>query len=754
MSEFDLIPARLEAGLPLSLEWLVRGGIPFLCLSLGQPGGGPEIPGLVSGGEAVEGPFEVVQSEGGWRFDWKGKTLLHSLGGPCQLEVGWEQLPGLKHRPGEELPPSHRQAIRWDWRLSEKTRLYGLGQRSLPLERRGTAPVNWTTDEPSGHGRTTDPLYQAHPLLWGCTPEGLWWAVFLVHSGYSRFDLGQDHPQRMSWLTLGSSLEIQIHAGSSPGELHASLRQLLPAPTPPPLWALGFHQSRWGYRDSGEITRLVEGFRQAQLPLDVVHLDIDHMQDYRSFTFSEERFPDPAGLLRGLAGEGVRVVTIIDPGLRFDPGRGYAPLESGLAGDHFLKSPSGAPVVAYCWPDEALFPDFSREGTRQWWAEQCAFYLELGVAGLWIDMNEPATFDRPFWKGGAQQLPLPLETPTGPPDQKGQIFADEHNLYGSHMACATHQSWQGRPTRPWVLTRSGFTGVAGQAWSWMGDNTSWWEHLAMSLPQLASMGLVGSAMVGVDVGGFFGHATGELYAAWMEASVIYPLMRAHSALGTREAHPWSFGPEVQEVARTALQLRYRLLPYLYGCAMAQSEGDVPWLRPLFFDFPEDERFFALEDQVMVGPHLMAAPLLVRGQRQRLVQFPEGGWYCLHSARFYEGGSCAIVERRPGLTPLFLRAGSIVPVLTPEARPQHTAELQGLPWQLLVAPGRDGVKSCLYWDEGEGWDFQEGRMARLELTLEGSRVRLLGRSGKGMEALPRLTLCRPEQGWVEDGWLDW
>jgi alpha-glucosidase len=728
MSEFDLIEvAPLEPG--SVVDWqsqTVAGaaGIAVLRLTLNRSEERPpwpvpgEIPGLLSL-DAPPGshPFGIEQEGEVTTLLWNGQLLMQSWQGPHLFGVEPKGLPGLTCRPGEKLPPDFQSSLRWDWKIADDQRFYGLGQRSTPLERRGTAAANWTSDQPTGQLRDTDPLYQAHPLLWGRTGD-TWWAVFLCHAPYSRFDIGQDRHDRMRWLACGPCLEILIHAAASPSDLHASLRQMWEPPTAPPLWSLGFHQSRWGYRSGDEVSRLVEEFRRRDIPLDAVHLDIDHMESYRSFTFSADRFPDAGKTIEELAGQGVRTVTILDPGLRFDPGCGYGACDRGLAGGHFHKSPSGAPVVGYCWPDEALFPDFSRAATRHWWAQEARFYLEHGVAGLWIDMNEPAIFDKPFWTGGAKQLPMPLDTPGGE-DERRFVQAAGHNLYGSFMAQATHQTWSGEGRRAWVLTRSGFTGVGRYAWSWMGDNTSWWEHLALSLPQLASMGLVGCPFVGVDIGGFFGHCTAELYSAWIEASVIYPFMRAHSALGTRVAHPWSYGPEVEEIARTAIHLRYRLLPYFYSAAMAQTLGDAPLIRPMMFDYPQDRRFDCLEDQVMVGPHLLAAPFVVRGQSERLVRLPEGIWYDLHTQDRFVGPATITVSRRPGRVPLFARGGSVIPLLGEDV--SSSGQMDGKPWLLRLYPGQDHLPTTLYWDDGESLDCQQGRFLKLRIHLQGETV---------------------------------
>ena len=759
MSEFDLVditPVGPGATAAVRHRTLVgKTGIPVLAVTINPAEdrlpwpSAEEIPGLVTLEESQDqSPFELSRVGDVAYLTWCYEPILESWQQPHLFNVDFVDLPGLKHRPEEVLPVDFRHAVRWDWKLTEEQRLYGLGQRSMPLERRGTAPVNWTTDEPTGHSRSTDPLYQAHPLLWGVTGK-VWWAVFFQHSPYTRFDLGQERHDRMRWLSLGSSVEFHVHAANSPAELHASLRQTWLPPTAPPFWSFGFHQSRWGYRNGSEVSQLVDEFQARKIPLDVIHLDIDHMENYRSFSFSKERFPDAKSMLDGFNKKGVRTVTIIDPGLRFDPGQGYEPLDEGLAGNHFLKSISGAPVVGYCWPDEALFPDFSRQRARDWWAKHAAFYLNHGVSGLWIDMNEPAIFDRPFWQNRVNQLPMPLQTPGG---EDGRRFTQAalHNLYGSHMSQATHGTWAKDGKRPWILTRSGFTGVGRYAWAWMGDNTSWWEHLAMSIPQLASMGLVGSPFVGVDVGGFFGHCTADLYSAWIEASVIYPFMRAHSALGTRVAHPWSFGEEVEKVARTAIRLRYRLLPYLYGAAMAQTQGDVPLLRPMFFDYPDDQRFATLEDQVMIGPHLMAAPFLLRGQNERLLHLPEGEWYDFHTGQKHSGGGSIAITRRPGLVPLFAPAGAIIPLA--EGDIGNTDAIKDASWTIHIFPGSDNVTSTLYWDEGDGWGHEQGRFAKVLWRLKGDQLQIESRQGE-LSMLPAMTVSRPtEDGWETDGEL--
>ena len=290
------------------------------------------------------------------------------------------------------------------------------------------------------------------------------------------------------------------------------------------------------------------------------------------------------------------------------------------------------------WPGASLFPDFCRTATRRWWGDLHAGLLAVGVDGIWCDMNEPAIVDRPFEEPGSTALSIPLDAPQG--DDAETCHAEAHNLYGTLMARATYEGLQRlRPQRrPWVLTRSASIGAQRWAVSWMGDNASTWEDLRTSLPQLASMGLSGSPHVGVDIGGFYGACDGELFARWIELGAFYPFMRAHAYYGSPPQEPWAFGDEVEAVARTAIERRYRFLPYLYTLAHRAHRTGEPILRPLLYDFPQATELHGIEDQLMVGPLLMIAPVCEPGVNERAVHLPPGAWYDFHSGRRVDGGA--------------------------------------------------------------------------------------------------------------------
>ncbi|MEW6281943.1 MAG: TIM-barrel domain-containing protein, partial [Candidatus Eremiobacterota bacterium] len=499
----------------------------------------PERPWSIPPGRGDSGLSFHVTEDSRLVFLFEGTEFAADLAAASHTWDGAGEEPALD--PALHPLQRHHLTVSLGKRLHPDEVLYGFGQRTMKLDRRGNRLTNWTVDPESGQSRGHDNLYQAHPFFMAHRP-GFTWGLLLNCTWWSQFDAGHESWDELWIRARGGVLDYFLLAGRSPAEVLDRYTALVGRPMLPPLWALGYHQSRWGYCSQAEIEDLARQFRERDLPLDAVHLDIDHMRDYRSLTFDPERFPRPAELTRTLAARGARAVTIVDPGIKLEHDRDY-PLARQLKEKRYhLSRPDGSPYVGYCWPDAALFPDFVRHEVRDWWGDQFEGFLELGVSGFWLDMNEPANFDRPFSQKEFQQNPLPLDLP-----QADTVHAEAHNLYGLMMSRATRQGLAKlRPDRrPWILTRSGFPGIGREAAVWMGDNSSWFEHLELSFPQLLSMGLCGVPHAGVDIGGFFQNCDGELFARWIEAGVLYPFMRTHSAWGTRDQEPWSFGPEVE-----------------------------------------------------------------------------------------------------------------------------------------------------------------------------------------------------------------
>jgi alpha-glucosidase len=418
------------------------------------------------------------------------------------------------------------------------------------------------------------------------------------------------------------------------------------------------------------------------------------------------RFPNPARMIADLGRQGFKVVTIVDPHPK--AAAGYAPYDSGLAGDHFVKNPDGTPYVAPVWPAQAeknpgpsVFPDFSKPAAREWWGSLHRGHVEMGVAGIWNDMNEPAVFDTP---GHTMPMDLRHDNEGAPSDHR-----EVHNVYGMLMTRATHEGLRRlRPDRrPFVLTRATFAG--GQRWAaaWPGDNVSSWQHLRGSIPVLLGMGLSGMPFVGSDIGGFAGAPTPELFTRWIQLGVFYPFMRTHTADGTPDQEPWSYGPRYEAINTRAIELRYELLPHVYNEMQQASVTGVPAMRPLMLEFPADPVTAGIDDQFLFGPSLLVAPVVTEAASTREVYLPAGSWFDYWSGRRFEGGRVHKMPVTIESLPLFVREGAFLfrqPVV------QNTGEMPGQPLRVTAYPAARS-QATFYEDEGEGFAYRDGAFAR-------------------------------------------
>lgn len=669
-----------------------------------------------------------------------GSEFARDLAPPGWREVAIEET-ALAQGPDAELPPgAARTGVFLRKRLAPDEGCFGLGQRPGRLDRRHRRFTNWTVDISSpGHCRGEENMYQAHPVLLAVRPR-LAWGLFLHSTWYSTFDVGAGDSDVLTLFTLGGELDYYLFAGPTPAAVVEQLTRVTGRPALPPLWALGYHQSRWGYASDAEVRAVARTFRERDIPLDAIHLDIDYMDGFRVFTWHPQRFAAPAETVAALHAEGIRAVAIVDPGVKKDLTSGYPVADAGLRGGHFVRGPDGEPFSGWVWPGESLFPDFCRADTRRWWGEQQAALLDAGVDGIWCDMNEPAIVDRPIGTEGERARPIPLAARQGEAGEA--LHVETHNLYGTLMARAAAEGLARRrpQRRPWVLTRAGYTGVQRWAASWMGDNRSSWEDLETSLPQLASMGLAGSAHVGVDIGGFYGDCFAELFARWIEVGTFYPFMRNHTQCGSRPQEPWAFGPQVEALARAAIRLRYRLLPYLYTLAHLAHRRGEPLLRPLLYDFPDAAHLHPIEDQLMVGPQLMIAPVYRPGVRRRLVELPPATWYDLRTGARLAKRDALIAEAPPGALPIFVRGGAILTL--GNVRRSTMEPLTELTIEAYPDPQAPGEWTLIE-DAGEGLDYQHGGLAETHLAIaslrDGAALSIAARSGAYQPPPRRLIL---------------
>jgi alpha-glucosidase len=590
-------------------------------------------------------------------------------------------------------------------RLREDEHVYGLGEKNGRLDKRGWrlggySYAMWNTDT-YAYDVDTDPIYASVPFFM-VLRNGHAHGIFFDNTYRSSFDLGRESQQLLSFGAEGGELDYYFIDGPSPKQVVERYTQLTGRMPLPPRWALAYHQCRYSYYPESKVRAIAEGFRRRRIPADAIWLDIHYQDGYRPFTWDHARFPDPRKLIADLRSQGFRLVTIVDPHPKKEGG--YAPYDSGLAGDHFVKRADGTVYEGAVWPSQAeknpgpsVFPDFTRPATRDWWGALYAPFLDMGVAGIWNDMNEPAVFE-------TASATMPLDNRH---DNDGQPTDHRavHNVYGMLMARATYEGLQRlRPNeRPFVLSRASFAG--GQRYSalWPGDIQGDWTHLRASLTTLMGLGLSGFPLVGGDIGGFASAPSAELYTRWLQAAVFAPFMRTHSELVAPEREPWSYGVRFEAINRRAIELRYELLPHVYNAMRQASQSGLPAMRPLFLSYPDDDRTYDRGDEFLFGDDLLVAPVLRPGAQEREVYLPRGDWYDFWTGERLAGGGN--LSRKVSLesVPIFARAGAFVfrqPVV------QHTGQMSGQPLRVDVYPAEQSG-ATLYEDDGETLAYRDG-----------------------------------------------
>lgn len=625
---------------------------------------------------------------------------------------------------------------------AEDDRFLGFGAKTGPLDKRGRLLRMRCRDMPVRED--VDPLYASIPFflrLSACAGATRADGVLLEGAAPARFDVAASDPSRVAIETCARGIDLVLFPGPLPADVLRRYTARTGRTPRPPLWALGHHQSRWGYRSARAVRRVAREARARRIPTDAIHLDIDHMDGYRVFTWHPRRFPDPPGLLAELAAQGFRAVTIVDPGVKVDAR--WRTFREGAERDAYLRREDGAPYKLKVWPGDAALPDFARPDVREWWGRLHAPLLEAGVAGIWNDMNEPAGWARELRLGrlilplGAQDLSQVSQSDPADPDQR---VPHEHvrNAYGHLQARATREGLEklAPERRHFVLSRSGGAGVQRWAALWTGDTISSWAQLRLSLRMLLGLSLSGVPFCGADIGGFAGWCGPELFARWMQIGALQPFARTHSMWLKHRQEPWRFGRRVEAAARAALELRMRLLPHLYGLFCEAEASGAPIWRPLAWDHPDDPEAALVDDQVAIGPDLLAAPVLERGARRRTVYLPAGGWFGFDDGARWIGPRRVEVAAPLERMPLFVRAGSVLATRSPVL---HVGEAPLEPLVLEVFPGGDGVTTVIE-DDGETLAYREGAEARTPVRLwsrAAGRLRLeLGAREGGFTIAPR------------------
>ncbi len=662
----------------------------------------------------LTGPFDPTRGACRLAFDARGGLAL-ALAGADGHDL-------LRTAPGSGFGVSGK-AWMFKWAYDPAMQFYGMGEKCLGLELTGRRTRFWNTDlwadfhyEQIIH-HAPDPMYLSIPYL--IIKQGNGYVGVLVNSPYAVFMATNPNLRIASQSDAADQPDSEFFLGAPDGQpslffivgptladLTRKYQRLCGTTPRPPLWALGHHQCRWGYRNFQDLEELDANFQKHDIPCDGLWLDIDYMRGFRVFTVDAQNFSDPPAQLAALRAHGRHIVPILDPGVKKDPK--FPVYQDGLKADIFCRNPAGTPYVGFVWPGATVFPDFSIPEGRAWWAGQVARFAALGFDGAWIDMNDPST-------GASESSDMLFD--------RGRAAHDTyHNQYALGMAQATRDGFlQARPEeRPFVISRSGFIALSRYAAAWTGDNYSNEHHLRNAIPTSLNLALSGVPFNGPDVPGFMGDATPELAIAWYKAGFLFPFFRNHTACGTRRQEPWEFGPEALEIIRHYIRLRYKLLPYIYQLFVAQEARGTAILRPLFHDFDDTPELplGKVADQFLLGPALMHAPLLAVSGTQRPVVLPAGAWFDCGTGQWLAGGRTLAAACAPGTTPLFVRAGSLVP-MAPGWPPAQGQDLATIEVHIFRPPGHAGASRVRYLcDDGHSRRYLQGAYSAFDLLIEG------------------------------------
>ncbi len=619
----------------------------------------------------------------------------------------------------------HGDAFRVYKKMPVDEHYFGLGDKVGPLDRRGQSFRLWNTDS-FLFQESTDPIYKSIPFF--LTMRGGKSAGFLLDNTWStNFDFGRGERGMYSFGAEGGPIDYYLFLGPDPKQVVRTYAWLTGLPPLPPLWTLGFQQSRFSYESESKVRDIAHRLRADKIPSDTIYLDIDFQEQHRPFTVDRKAFPHFEEMLADLKRDHFQVVVITDLHIAKLPNAGYVPYDSGIAGDHFVKNPDDSIYVGTVWPGPSVFPEFTRPKTRQWWGTLYQPFVKDGVAGFWNDMNEPSVFQtiNGTMPDDAQHR---IEEPRFRARTASHL--EIHNVYGMENARATYEGLLrlNPDRRPFVLTRASYAGGQRYAATWTGDNTASWNHFRLTTPMLLNLGLSGFGFCGADVGGFIGTPDADLLTRWTELATFQPIDRNHTNKGAGDKEVWVHGPEQEAIRRHYIEERYRLLPYLYTIVEESSRTGLPVVRPLFLEFPNataDLHPLDLDagNEFLFGPDLLVAPAPFAEQPDRYpLKLPPGLWYDYWTGEVTsmatKGGKASnegdpSIEPKLDKLPVYVREGSILPM---QPLVQSTEEMPVGDLTLRVYPGTD-CRGSLYLDDGKTFAYKRGESLRMNFSCE-------------------------------------
>ncbi|WP_404478853.1 glycoside hydrolase family 31 protein [Sphingobacterium sp. ML3W] len=585
----------------------------------------------------------------------------------------------------------------------ENEAFYGLGDKATKLNLRGKRLKNWNSDT-YAFAYDQDPLYKTIPFYIGLK-DGEAYGIFFDNTFKTYFDFAAEDPGKTSFWSEGGELQYYYIHGPHIIDVIRRYHTLTGTHYLPPLWAIGYHQCRWSYYPEANVRKVAEEFRKRQIPCDAIYLDIDYMDGYRCFTWNKQYFPNPKKMIADLANEGFKTVVMIDPGIKVD--ENYWVFREGKENKYFCRRGDDYFMEGFVWPGRCQFPDFTNPEVRQWWGTLYQGLVEDGVAGFWNDMNEPAVFGRG----------------TFPDDVRHQYDGHRgshrkaHNVYGMQMVRATYDGLKKlyKNKRPFTITRAAYAGTQRYSSVWTGDNLASWEHLKLGTLQLQRLSTSGMSFCGTDIGGFTGEPDGELFTRWMQFGVFSPFMRVHSAGDTRDREPWSFGEDWEKINKKFIELRYKLLPYIYTCFWEQTKYGYPILRPISMVEQHIPTNWQREEEFCFGDKILVSPVLQPGQKSKIVYLPAGDWFYYFNNEVYVGGKEHTIATPLDEMPLFIRGGSVIPEYPVM---QYTGEKKVEELQLNIYFSEGVHRSYVYSDHGDTFAYEQDIYLEKCFTLSG------------------------------------
>ncbi|MGB5942616.1 MAG: glycoside hydrolase family 31 protein [Leeuwenhoekiella sp.] len=585
---------------------------------------------------------------------------------------------------------------------------YGLGDKPVHFNLKGKQLSNWATDS-YAFGQGTDPIYKTVPFYIGLQTKRAY-GIFFDNTFKSHFDFCHERFDVTSFWAEGGEMNYYFIYGPTMAEVVENYTQLTGTPELPPLWTLGFHQCKWSYYPESRVKEITNTFRKLKIPCDAIYLDIDYMEGFRCFTWSEEYFPEPKKMVEELAADGFKTVVIIDPGIKLD--KDYWVYQEGKEKDYFCKRADGPDMIGKVWPGECAFPDYTNPEVREWWATLFKELVgDIGVRGVWNDMNEPAVMEVP-----GKTFPDDVRH-----DYDGHPCSHKkaHNIYGTQMARATYEGVRRYtyPKRPFVITRSAYSGAQRFTSSWTGDNVATWEHLWLATVQVQRMCVSGMSFTGTDIGGFAEQPTGELFTRWIQVGVFHPFCRVHSSGHHGDQEPWTFDDEVTDITRKFIELRYTLLPYLYTMFYQYSTMGIPMLKPLVYYDQADSQTHYRTDEFIFGDKILVCPILEPNAKGRRMYLARGRWYNFWDSSLITGGKEMWVDADIDSIPIFVKEGAIIPRYPVQ---QYVGEKNIDTLKLDVYYMLGTEKSEVYEDAQDGYDYKKGRFSLRNFKLTGKK----------------------------------